>query len=339
MDFASCSIATDNHREGLMPEYAPFDSATAPAPIARQRIAGRLLRQYLDLKAEAADCVLFMRVGAFYELYGEDAEQAGRILGIPVIRRGGAVARSRIPCRMGGAKRRRDEYLGQVSFGGRSLPLFAESVEDIEEFINRLLRIGVSVALAEQVESYAAARKRRAIVERKVVRTYRPGHQHAPGGDGDSAEGRDVTDGASQTIAALWAELQTLSAEYDPAVQAIFRAERKVQDPQSGHSANIGEVAASTLRLAADGELATRRDQRLRELEDAILATPTSVLADLRIKAKVLGEVCKARKLSGDYIAAAVHDLMDGAYRGTGSHDDQRDFVLTLVRDLLAPWL
>jgi len=106
-----------------------------------------MMAQYFALKAEAGDCLLFYRMGDFFELFFDDARQAARILDIALTSRG--------------------EHLGQP------VPMCGVPVHAAESYLARLIKAGCRVAIAEQTESPAEARQRggaKALVARDIVR-------------------------------------------------------------------------------------------------------------------------------------------------------------------------
>jgi DNA mismatch repair protein MutS len=110
-----------------------------------------MMAQYLSLKAEAGDALLLFRMGDFYELFLDDAAEAARLLDIALTTRG--------------------QHLGAP------LPMCGIPVHAHEAYLARLVAAGRSVAIAEQIENPAAARRRpgRALVDRAIVRLITPG--------------------------------------------------------------------------------------------------------------------------------------------------------------------
>ena len=105
-----------------------------------------MMAQYLSLKAGYPDTLVFYRMGDFYELFYADAEKAARLLDITLTQRG--------------------QSAGQpVSMAG--VPFHA-----LENYLGRLIKMGESVAIAEQVGEVGASK---GPVERKVVRVVTPG--------------------------------------------------------------------------------------------------------------------------------------------------------------------
>jgi DNA mismatch repair protein MutS len=105
-----------------------------------------MMEQYIEIKAANPDCLLFYRMGDFYELFFEDAEIASRDLGIVLTKRG--------------------KHLG------RDIPMCGVPIERADEYLHRLIAQGHRVAVCEQLEDPAEARKRGAnsVVRRDVVR-------------------------------------------------------------------------------------------------------------------------------------------------------------------------
>jgi DNA mismatch repair protein MutS len=110
-----------------------------------------VIAQYLEIKSANADCLLFYRMGDFYELFFEDAEIASRALGIALTKRG--------------------------KHQGDDIPMCGVPVRSADDYLQRLIAQGHRVALCEQLEDPAEARKRgaKAVVRRDVVRLVTPG--------------------------------------------------------------------------------------------------------------------------------------------------------------------
>ena len=105
------------------------------------------MAQYLALKAEADGCLLFYRMGDFFELFFEDAKIAASVLDIALTSRG--------------------------EHGGVPIPMCGVPVHSAEGYLARLIRAGCRVAIAEQTETPEEARKRagsKALVARDIVR-------------------------------------------------------------------------------------------------------------------------------------------------------------------------
>jgi DNA mismatch repair protein MutS len=117
------------------PETADHDGRVTPS-----------MAQYIEIKAANPDSLLFYRMGDFYELFFQDAEEASRTLGIVLTKRG--------------------------KHAGQDIPMCGVPVIRADEYLQRLIAAGHRVAVCEQLEDPAEARKRgaKAIVRRDVVR-------------------------------------------------------------------------------------------------------------------------------------------------------------------------
>src|ERR1700758_246046 len=129
------------------------DETARVTPIAADEV-GRvtpMMEQYVEIKAANPDCLLFYRMGDFYELFFGDAELASRALGIVLTKRG---------------KHR-----------GQDIPMCGVPIERADEYLHRLIALGHRVAVCEQLEDPAEAKKRgaKSVVRRDVVRLVTPG--------------------------------------------------------------------------------------------------------------------------------------------------------------------
>jgi DNA mismatch repair protein MutS len=120
----------------------PGEDAPRPTPV---------MEQYIEIKAANPDCLLFYRMGDFYELFFEDAEVAARALGIVLTKRG--------------------KHLG------RDIPMCGVPIHRADDYLNRLIALGHRVAVCEQLEDPAEAKKRssKSVVRRDVIRVVTPG--------------------------------------------------------------------------------------------------------------------------------------------------------------------
>jgi DNA mismatch repair protein MutS len=130
-----------------------FAGTAAPSAARNEHalLATPMIAQYLEIKAVNADCLLFYRMGDFYELFFEDAEIAARALGIALTKRG--------------------KHLGE------DIPMCGVPVHAADDYLQRLIATGHRVAVCEQIEDPAEAKKRgpKAVVRRDVVRLVTPG--------------------------------------------------------------------------------------------------------------------------------------------------------------------
>src|SRR6187401_1608595 len=129
---------------------APAPPEAAPAADANSRVTP-MMEQYLEIKAAHPGLLLFYRMGDFYELFFEDAEIASKTLGIVLTKRG--------------------------RHHGADIPMCGVPVERSEDYLHRLIEAGHRVAVCEQMENPAEARKRgnKSVVRRGVVRLVTPG--------------------------------------------------------------------------------------------------------------------------------------------------------------------
>lgn len=139
-----------------MPESTKLKSNTSPKKKADTGKAGGgttpMMAQYLELKAQYQGCLLFYRMGDFYELFFDDAKQAAEALDIALTKRG--------------------------KHEGADIPMCGVPVHASETYLSRLIRRGFRVAVCEQMEDPAEAKRNRgykAVVRRDVVRLVTPG--------------------------------------------------------------------------------------------------------------------------------------------------------------------
>ncbi|MCV0394965.1 MAG: DNA mismatch repair protein MutS [Rhizobiaceae bacterium] len=110
-----------------------------------------MMEQYIEIKSANPGSLLFYRMGDFYELFFDDAEIASRALGITLTKRG--------------------------KHQGDDIPMCGVPVHAADDYLSRLIALGHRVAVCEQVEDPAEARKRgsKSVVRRDVVRLVTPG--------------------------------------------------------------------------------------------------------------------------------------------------------------------
>ncbi|MEI2415558.1 DNA mismatch repair protein MutS [Orrella sp. JC864] len=105
-----------------------------------------MMQQYLRLKEEAGPLLLLYRMGDFYEMFFEDAERGARLLNVTLTRRG--------------------------SSNGTPIPMAGVPVHAVEQYLARLVALGESVAICEQIGDPATSK---GPVERRIVRIVTPG--------------------------------------------------------------------------------------------------------------------------------------------------------------------
>jgi len=126
----------------------PDGAAPGEDAAAKRSVAGAtpMIAQYIEIKAANPDSLLFYRMGDFFELFFEDAETASRALGITLTSRG--------------------------TYRGHDIPMCGVPVRAADDYLQRLIRLGFRVAVCEQLEDPAEAKKRgaKAVVRRDVTR-------------------------------------------------------------------------------------------------------------------------------------------------------------------------
>ena len=121
----------------------PLMHGSAPGPAAEHT---PLMKQFFAAKAEHPDVLLFFRMGDFYELFYDDARKASRLLDITLTQRGNSA--------------------------GQPIPMAGVPHHAYEGYLARLVALGESVAICEQIGDPAQSK---GLVERKVVRIVTPG--------------------------------------------------------------------------------------------------------------------------------------------------------------------
>lgn len=109
------------------------------------------MRQYFEIKASHADCLVFYRMGDFYELFFDDATKAAAILDIALTKRG--------------------------KHAGAEIPMCGVPVHAADMYLQKLIASGERIAICEQMETPEEAKKRgyKEVVRREVVRIVTPG--------------------------------------------------------------------------------------------------------------------------------------------------------------------
>ena len=111
-----------------------------------------MMQQYISIKQNNLDCLLFYRMGDFYELFFQDAALAAETLGIALTKRGKAA--------------------------GQDIPMCGVPYHASEQYLYKLIKANFKVAICEQIETPEEAKKRggyKAVVKREVVRIVTPG--------------------------------------------------------------------------------------------------------------------------------------------------------------------
>lgn len=135
--------------------YRPSETSVKSEPVASNSAQDSrvtpMMAQYIEIKSANPDSLLFYRMGDFYELFFEDAEIASQALGIVLTKRG--------------------------KHQGQDIPMCGVPVDRADDYLQRLIGLGHRVAVCEQTEDPAEAKKRgsKSVVRRDVVRLVTPG--------------------------------------------------------------------------------------------------------------------------------------------------------------------
>lgn len=125
------------------------DQPVVPSP--PSEASTPMMAQYWSVKSRHPDHLLFFRMGDFYEMFFSDAEKAASLLDIALTKRG--------------------------KHQGEDIPMCGVPVHAVDGYLARLIKLGMRVAICEQTEDPAEAKKRgpKSVVERDVVRIVTPG--------------------------------------------------------------------------------------------------------------------------------------------------------------------
>jgi DNA mismatch repair protein MutS len=225
-----------------------------PRPAAGEK-PSPMMAQYLEIKTANPDCLLFYRMGDFYELFFEDAEIASRALGIVLTKRG--------------------------KHQGEDIPMCGVPVERADDYLQRLIALQHRVAVCEQLEDPAEARKRgsKSVVRRDVVRLVTPGTiteerllepgrahllvavSRSRASDADDRFGLaavDISTGAFSVCETPLAGLGSALARLEP--REIVAADALLGDPAVGRILEDARTPLAPVgREAGDGASAERR--------------------------------------------------------------------------------
>jgi len=183
-----------------------------------------MMAQYHALKAEAPDCLLFYRMGDFFELFFDDARAASACLDIALTARG--------------------------EHDGAKVPMCGVPVHAADAYLARLIKAGHRVAIAEQVESPAQAKARggKALVKRAIVRVVTAGTlTEEVLLDGKAANWLVAVFPAGERVGIAAADVSTGRFELSEVASAALDAELARLNPSE-------IVAAAVLSLSMDGQ-------------------------------------------------------------------------------------
>ncbi len=189
-----------------------------------------LMQQWREAKSRHPDALIFFRVGDFYEMFMEDAEEGARLLGLTLTSRNNG--------------------------GASDVPLAGVPAKARDEYVQRLVRLGRRVAICEQVEDPAEAK---GIVRREVVETVTPGAILADtllaerrnnflvalsfaGDEPRALAAADISTGELVSVAVTPASLEAELARLEPAELLVPRA--RAEDPAWSPSAHAATVTS-----------------------------------------------------------------------------------------------
>ena len=209
------------------------------------------MAQYLAAKADHPDALLFFRMGDFYEMFFEDARKAAAALSITLTKRG--------------------------QHNGDDIPMAGVPVHAADGYLAKLIRAGFRVAVCEQLEDPAEARKRggKAIVKRAVVRVVTPGtvteDSLLDARRANCLAAAIINDGEA---ALAWAEvstgafcvLATSAARIEEEIAALGPAELLCVDTQAQRFGDVASAVTPRPRVKADSRSAERRLKGLFEV-------------------------------------------------------------------------
>ncbi|KQU87552.1 DNA mismatch repair protein MutS [Mesorhizobium sp. Root102] len=244
------------------PNEPDAPEAMTPLPAAAAG-ATPMIEQFIEIKAANPDSLLFYRMGDFYELFFDDAEKASRALGIVLTKRG--------------------------KYQGLDIPMCGVPVHAADDYLQKLIGQGFRVAVCEQIEDPAEAKKRggKSVVRRDVVRLVTPGtitedKLLAPSESSFLMALGRVKGGADHSFALAWIDISTgafrvtdttadrlladifrvdpremIVAEpvfHDPELKPVFDVLGRVASPQPP---SLFDSASATGRIARFFDVAT----------------------------------------------------------------------------------
>ncbi|MEM1383911.1 MAG: DNA mismatch repair protein MutS [Pseudomonadota bacterium] len=215
-----------------------------------------MMAQFLEIKAQHADALLFYRMGDFYELFFEDAELAAAALDIALTKRG--------------------KHLG------KDIPMCGVPIHAADGYLLTLIRKGFRVAVAEQTEDPAEAKKRgaKSVVRREVVRLVTPG----------TLTEEALLEARRHNFLAAWAELRGEGA-------------------LAWADVSTGELSVTPVARPALGALLARVQPRE-------LLVPETALGDPGLAAVVEDQGGTVTPLAGPrFDSAAAEDRLKALYR------------------------
>ncbi len=226
------------------------DSAASPPPqnaTPKPEHVTPFMAQFFAAKDAHPDAIVFFRMGDFYELFFEDAEKASAVLGITLTKRG--------------------------HHKGEDIPMAGVPIHAADGYLQKLIRHGFRVAVCEQMEDPAEAKKRgsKSIVRREVTRVVTPG---------TITEDSLLESRAANILAALafagdraalaWADVSTgafvvrpiRAAAAGEELAALQPAELLLADSESARGAGLVEACGAALTLRPGPKADPRAGER-----------------------------------------------------------------------------
>src|SRR5690606_8898676 len=132
-------------RPDSVTQAVPAAAGATPMPALATAGATPMMEQYIEIKSANPDSLLFYRMGDFYELFFDDAEKAAQALGIVLTKRG--------------------------KHQGQDIPMYGVPVHAADDYLQKLIALGFRVAVCEQIEDPAEAKKRgsKSVVRRELI--------------------------------------------------------------------------------------------------------------------------------------------------------------------------
>jgi DNA mismatch repair protein MutS len=204
-----------------------------------------MMEQYIEIRAANPDCLLFYRMGDFYELFFDDAATASRALGITLTKRG--------------------RHLGE------EIPMCGVPVHAADDYLQKLITLGFRVAVCEQTEDPKEAKRRgaKSVVRRAVTRLVTPGTiteerlldsnrnnylaslvrvAASAGGDGHALAWVDISTGEFRISECGPGGLSALLARVEP--REVLLPERLAEDSEIRNAISAIEAAPTPLPAA-----------------------------------------------------------------------------------------
>ena len=247
-----------------------------------------LMRQWREVKSQHRDALVFFRVGDFYEMFCDDAEEGSRLLGLTLTTRNNGAA-------------------GRV-------PLAGVPAKALDDYLERLVKLGRRVAICEQMEEASSGKK---VVRREVVETVTPGtvlsgrlleakrnnyvaalvasEEPPPGSVGVAA--MDVSTGEMTALTAAPGELEEVLARFEPTEVLVPESDRSL--PPSAVVATVRPDWVFDLETARD-ELVRR--YRVQSLDGFGFGPDDGLL--IRAAGALLAYVEEIRPGASDYLRA-----------------------------------